>query len=540
LSAGAAAPQERRNHPEDREMQAWIIGIACIALLCAVIYEMIRSRSIEGFTSDIVPAEEKPSFFGDYYPKRTDVVPGQTVEPSGWIRDLRYTQQYVDVQGIGMKNDMCRVIMRQDDPGSLIMACALAGTDGTSSAAYSTRSKQQGFKFSRDDYFNNVNSDKRADYCRIVKVEGPPEDAWTAMCAPATLQGFDAKEVQDTQAPPNIVTLLWFFDGLMAWYRFKDDLVDYAENTRLMLAGNITIDEDPTKPKTEGLQINAVPPSLKDQAPPAEQFIRIGENKALEFDTEFEIRELRSFSTWVKFDLFTNNAHIFDFGNGAGHGNVFLGIEGKGNPTTQETTSADPIGRQPTEFEPVCSRTAPREVSPQVYMKQTAANVELYECPGPEPIDRMVDNTATKSRTKTVTTTRANLLFEIWDSEQRKMRLRILDAVQEGKWHHIMLSTLDAAFRPTWVVYIDGLKVFTQVDGHLPQTALTTNNYIGKSNWEQQTTGQYKDERFRGSLFDMRFYRVPMSEAKLMKTLEWGKTLLNLPKESTVQTQGQF
>jgi hypothetical protein len=519
--------------PNHREMQAWIIGIACVILLCAVLYEMFRSRSIEGFTSNIVAAEDKSSFFGDYYPKRTDVVPGQTVEPAGWIRDLRYTEQYVDVQGIGLKNDFCRVIMRQDDPGSLIMACALAGTDGTSSASYSTRSRREGFKFSRDDYFTPVSSTttkKRQDYCRIIKTSQAPEDAWAPMCAPATLPGFDKKEVQDNAAPPDIVTLLWFYDGLMAWYRFKDDLQDYAENTHLLLAGNITIEEDPTKTKTEGLQINAVPPTLRDTPPPAEQFIRIGENEALEFDTEFEIRELRSVAVWAKFDLFTNNARIFDFGNGAGHGNVLLGIEGKGNTIKQKTTGAVAAATaQPEENAPVCNRTAPIEVSPQLYMKKTAANVEVYECPGPEPIDSAV-NPADQAEEKEVSVSQANLLFEIWDSEQRKMRIRIVDAIQEGKWHHIVLTTTDTAFRPTWQVYIDGVKIFTQTDGHLPQTALTTKNYIGKSNWEQQPgQGDYKDERFRGSLFDMRFYRVPMSESKVMKTLEWGKALLGQP-----------
>jgi hypothetical protein len=310
----------------------------------------------------------------------------------------------------------------------------------------------------------------------------------------------------------------------MAWYRFKDDLVDYAENTRLALAGGITIDEDPTKLYTNGVEINAVPRTLRDTPPAAEQFIRIGENSELEFDTEFEVRQLRSVSAWVKFDLFTNNARIFDFGNGAGRDNVFLGIEGKGNTITQ-TTSA--LGAQPKDVDAVCNRKAPSELAPQVYMKHTAANVEVYECPGPEPIEPAVikeDITET-----TVTIKRANLLFEIWDKEQRKMRMRILDAIQEDKWHHIAVTTTDTAFRPTWVVYVDGVKVFTQIEGHLGQTSLTTKNYIGRSNWEQQPgMGEYKDERFRGSLFDMRFYRVPMSEAKIKKTIEWGRGLLNL------------
>jgi hypothetical protein len=49
-------------------------------------------------------------------------------------------------------------------------------------------------------------------------------------------------------------------------------------------------------------------------------------------------------------------------------------------------------------------------------------------------------------------------------------------------------------------------------------------NYIGRSNWETAPgQGEYKDERLRGSLFDFRMYRIPMSETKILKTLAWGK-----------------
>ena len=122
---------------------------------------------MEGFQDG--GAASAGNFFGEYYPRRTDVIPGQTVEDGGWVRDLRYKEEYVDVQRVGFKNDLCRVVMRRGDPGSMIMACALAGGDGTPSRGYKTRSKAEGFKFSRDDYFREVNGDLRDDYCRIVK-----------------------------------------------------------------------------------------------------------------------------------------------------------------------------------------------------------------------------------------------------------------------------------------------------------------------------------------------------------------------------------
>ena len=109
------------------------------------------------------------------------------------------------------------------------------------------------------------------------------------------------------------------------------------------------------------------------------------------------------------------------------------------------------------------------------------------------------------------------------------MRIKILDAVQEGSWHFIAVTTTDLSMRPTYEFYIDGLKVYSQPDGHLPQTSYTTKNYIGRSNWEDAIEqGPYKDERFRGSLFDFRMYKAPMSESKILKSLSYGKRKLKM------------
>ena len=493
-------------------MNSLIIGLACLALLAIMIYEMVKStkqEQIEGFE------QKTEDYFAKYYPKRSDVVPGQIVElESPWIRDLRYKEQYVDVQNLGTKSDFCRVISKRDDPGSTILACALAGTDGTSSVMYRTLSKSDGFKFSRDDYFKDS---PKTEYCRILKVKESPEDSWDPLCVEASVESFSKKEVKDVSPPENIVEILWFYEGIMIWYRFKDDMLDYAENTNLGIAGKITIDQNPLPQITEGLKINAVRPSQKDNPPSAEQFLRIGENRDMELENKVNIKELRAFSAWVKFDLFTNNARIFDFGNGSGHDNVFIGIDGKGNTTT-------PLGAKNNDAPAnvVCTRKAPKEVRPALYLNMTEANVDEWECPGPQPVDHDTEDSVPQTQENAVK--RANLIFEIWDKSQRKMRMKILDCVQEGKWHHIAFTTKDSSFLPTWEVYIDGLRVFSHVNGHLPQTNYTTLNYIGRSNWETAPgQGEYKDERFRGSLFDFRMYRTPMSETKIQKTLAWGK-----------------
>ena len=49
---------------------------------------------------------------------------------------------------------------------------------------------------------------------------------------------------------------------------------------------------------------------------------------------------MKAISFWVKFDEFTNNAHIIDFGNGAGIDNVFIGSKAGKSNTTGRRNSA--------------------------------------------------------------------------------------------------------------------------------------------------------------------------------------------------------
>jgi hypothetical protein len=372
---------------------------AAIALLVIIIaWEYLRNTMmIEGFTDGIVP-----EYFGKFFPRRYDVVPGEMREVDGWIRNPRYFEGYVDVQNLGYKGDFCRVVEKEGAPDSRIMACALAGQEGLDSFTFRTDSARAGTRFSRDDYFRDVNGDGKDDYGRILKIKDAPNDAWQALAILAGNTRFmQGKETPDNSPPPDISDLLFFFEGIMVWYRFKDDLLDYGENTKLSTLGNIKIDEDPTRLITEGLQINPILNAKNPSA--ADQYIRLGENSHMELEDKVNMKEFRAFSTWVKFDTFTNNARIFDFGNGAGSDNVFLGIEGKGNyNTTQEDIkpNADNI---------VCNRSPTLEIRPEVYMKKTAANVDEFDCPGPEPIEDTTTESAIQRAAQLASVHRQNL-----------------------------------------------------------------------------------------------------------------------------------
>jgi hypothetical protein len=494
-----------------------MIYTAIILLGIIVIWEYLRNRAFsEGFTDGVVP-----QFFGQYFPKRYDVVPGQIRESEGWIRNQRYSEAYVDVQRLGYKADFCRVVEKEQHPETRMVACALAGQEGLDPFMYRTESMRSGMRFSRDDYFRDVNGDGRDDYGRILKMTPAPNDTWEARAVIAGLSRFkQSAEMSDNSPPPDIAELLYFYEGIMVWYRFFDDILDYGENTQLGLAGDMNIDETPRRVKTKGLGFNRMEAAAEGTKPPQNQFIKIGENPQLEFNTKVQLRELRAISVWVYFDEFTQNARIFDFGNGAGKDNVLLGIEGKGN----DPGAFGRLNAAPPATATVCNTRRSAEVSPQDFLKSTDANVEEWECPEAPTIS---SNYPEDEVTPGVDA-KANLLFEIWDTQQRKMRVRLLNSIPLKKWVHVALTTTDkVAFRPTWVLYIDGVEVFKHEDGHMPLQSYTTKNYLGRSNWEG-VSSQYQDadERFRGSMFDFRLYRSPMSADKIKKTVAWGKRRL--------------
>ena len=514
-----------------------MIYTVLLLLLMIVLWEWFHGHLLyEGYEANV------PAYFGKFFPQRSDVVPGQVEEQDGYVRNKRFSEVYADIQGLGYKADFCRVVERPDDPGSRRVVCALAGQEGLDTFGYSSKSARAGIRFSRDDYYRDVNGDKKDDYCRILKVKEAPLDAWEPRCIPAGLIEFKSDfELTDSNPPADIAQLLFFFEGVMVWYRFIDDLLDSAENSKLALAGGIEMDETPvprsgtgveapqrgmmTSPKARdppphvnGLELNKLP-ALVEKKPPAEQFIRIGENDKLEWDSKVRLRDLRAISVWVYFDEFTQNAPIFDFGNGAGKDNVRLAIEGRGNVASKLRGVMKP---RPDEFAKVCNAKAALEVSPKLYLATSDANVDEYECKGPEP----VDSTYPEEDAEEAGVPSANLIFELWDTQQRKMRIRAINAIPLKQWCHVVVTTTDAtSFRPTWQVYIDNKMVLEHVDGHMPLNSYTTNNYIGKSNWEEVGVGQYddQDERFRGSLFDFRLYRLPMSAAKIASTYDWGR-----------------
>lgn len=489
------------------------LWVGSALLITFVALELFRPTYFkEGF--EVIPFDA--SYIAKFAPKRGDVGPGD--EEGGYIRDTRYFNDYANVQRLGVKNDFCRMLKSKSNPDVLFFACALAGTEGLSSVEFRTPTTKDGFKLSRDDYMRDINGDGRDDYCRITKAR---DGTYQPLCNRATDKGFDERLVIDPNPPEEIQTLLSFYEGCVFWLRFRDDMLDYVNNLRLFLPSGVKIDEKPRPTITKGVRLNGV-----------DQFIRIGDNPDLELGYLVPLRSLRALCFWVYFDEFTNNAHILDFGNGAGNDNVFVGIVGRGDAPAsgdelRPPACGDELATVPTE--PSGAQIAP-EMSPQELMKTTSANVNDFTCTGFEMYPRRLPPSRVVPFTSKALTSKASLLYEVWDKKQRKMRIQINNVIPKRKWVHIAITAVELdSFRPTIKVYIDGEDIYTKPSGFLPQASTSTNNYLGKSNWSS-VTSQYenKDELFMGSLFDVRGYKTPLSAKKIKDTYRWGKNLLGL------------
>jgi hypothetical protein len=330
--------------------------------------------------------------------------------------------------------------------------------------------------------------------------------------------------VPDNSPPDEIAMLLRFYQSCVFWLRFRDDMVDYAGNLYLNSTGAAKVQEYPPNPDfTEGLVLNGVSQSL-----------RIGDDPYLSFGSVIQLRSVRAFHFWVRFDEFTNNAHIFDFGNGAGIDNVWVGILNRGNlgldeeekPLLCGDVMKDVIPDRPSGAQPFDHEVT----TPQDLMKTTSANIEEFTCEGFAVAPRRLPRTIPKAAKKDGIADTADLCYEIWDKDQRRMRIVVPQLFKKDQWTHVVITAEGTdSFRPDIAIYANGKKKFVQPSGWLPQTSITEKNYIGKSNWADDTS-QYanKDELFKGAIFDFRGYLQPLNAKTIGESYEWGKKMLGL------------
>lgn len=497
-----------------------MIGISLVLMLLMTIAvaELLWPLKIkEGFESLVPVLSPRAGYFAKFVPRRGDIA--EDSEQAGYIQDPRYFRGYADVQRLGFDHDFCRMVESKADESAKFFACALAGTENLNGISFRTPTVRDGFRLSRDDYMRDIEGKGRAAYCRILKGKN---GTYQALCNRAMDREFDPELVIDVEPPSEIKTLLRFYEGCVFWYRLRDDMVDYVANTKLLTVGGMKVNEKPNPPKTEGLKFNGY-----------DQYARLGDDVELELGSVVPVRSLRGMMMWVYFDEFTNNARILDFGDGPEANNIVLGIIGRGDPNItdagilrppllcgEESTIPDkPSGAQPC---PV--------MSPQELMKTTSANTNDFDCAGFEEYARKLPPSRVRDKTIHLPTKKATLLYEIWENQQRKMRLLVPGVIPKGKWVHVCITAQsEDAFRPDIGIFIDGELVFLEPNGFLPQATTLSNCYLGRSNWSN-TTSQYenKDELFKGSMFDVRGYKQSLTKQVIRESVAWGRSKLGL------------
>ena len=121
----------------------YLIYTAIAFITIIVLYELYKTYFIrEGFADGI-----DSRYFGKFFPRRSDVVLDQIEEQDGYVRNLRYSQAYVDIQGLKTnKSDICRVVEKPGSPESAMVVCALGGNEGMDTFAFRSPTVGSGFK----------------------------------------------------------------------------------------------------------------------------------------------------------------------------------------------------------------------------------------------------------------------------------------------------------------------------------------------------------------------------------------------------------
>ena len=430
---------------------AWLTILFVAALAGYIILETYGKKLYEGFA----------------------IIPRRTFdEEPGWSRDLRYTSAFANVQGLEVAGDFCRALVRKNDPKSLHVACALAAREGMDPMEYHGRAVGDGFIMSRDDYWKVVTNSGRTDYCRIM--QDPDTELWYSGCAVAGPRELGPREIHDVSPPPYIKSLIEAYESALAWYRWQDDEIDYTNKSAIEVHGKPIFPSLLRPLKTRGLQLN------RDPDIPMNDILRWGERQTLMLDQVIMPNQIRAISFWIWWDSFEKNSRVLECSNGPAKKDlVWLGVEGGGPPVVPA---------------PLVIQQA-AEVRPDHYAVQNRQVEDVVPCI--PDLDKSV----------------GNYVFEIWDKDQRIMRLRGPASAKTNEWQHVIVTTTDTTtWWPTWQLWVNGTLCAEKKDGRSIPALTLKNNMIGQ---------------FRGCIQDFRIYKKPMGPEQIKTTMAFAKPLLH-------------
>ena len=455
----------------------WATWIVILLLVGYVVSETLGKKLHEGFA----------------VPKRMDIgatYEGWTHEESGYVRDIRYAESYTDVQGNGVASDFCRAVYKKGDPTSLHIACALATREHMDTMEYQSPTVHDGFRFSRDDYWRDVNGDGRMDYCRILRDENT--GGFVSTCAIATSDRIGPREERDIEPPAIIRQLLEAYEDCLVWFRFQDDALDSAGNAVLEYHGRPEVPSLIHPLKTRGVQFNRLYQGVPEKvASPTDYFVW-GEKGTLHLDQDIPASQIRAITFWVWIDSFTNTTRIMECSNPSSKtvkDLVWIGVESTGRnllPALPNKVSEPALELRADEIYRLGQQVEPLRILDRRHLEQ--ANVNQHQ-------------------------NQSTWVFEMWDEEQPIMRLTAPHTARAGQWQHIAITTTDStSWWPTWEFYINGVKHAEKADGRLIPALFLTQNKLGL---------------FSGCLQDLRIYKKSLSAAKLQSTISYARSKLH-------------
>ena len=110
-----------------------------------------------------------------------------------------------------------------------------------------------------------------------------------------------------------------------------------------------------------------------------------------------------------------------------------------------------------------------------------------------------------------------NLGLSVYVGSDADQLYNIIDSMEDGLWRHVVW-TLDPS--GTWVVYENGVQLWSSQGRYYPKAMARFDNYLGKSNWN--------DPFFDGSISDFRMYSYVLSVADV-KSLYSSSASLPVP-----------
>jgi hypothetical protein len=322
-------------------------------------------------------------------------------------------------------------------------------------------------------------------YCRILRDDATGE--WAPSC---TEINPTSHEATDPNPPPAMKTLLDAYDGILTWFRFRDDGEDYAKNTVYTLYGSAEVPSLVGTTVSRGLQLNRWPAAAQEAGqapPPLRDYVRFGETGGpLALDQAIPPRQIRAIAFWIWWDVLEAGASVLECSNGNHKGRFYLGVEGGGAALPPARVAEPAAELRPAAIQAVGQLTEPLRIWGEV----PTAGAALTRSAG-------------------------RYVFEIWDDTQRLMRLEApQSSARTGQWQHVVVSTTDAtAWWPTWQMWIDGVVVAERADGRLSPAMALAQNYIGKN--------------VRGCIQDFRMYRTPMTRERVAAAMRWSRPALH-------------